>query len=47
MSRSCTVVDSIDCEAPVDAPGAGSVVTCWAREVAYRVLFLAVRGATS
>jgi hypothetical protein len=30
VSRSCSVVDSIDCEAPVDAPGTGPVVTCWA-----------------
>jgi len=30
MSRSCAVVDSIDCEAPVDGLGTLSVVTCWA-----------------
>lgn len=30
MSRSCSVVDSIDCVAPVDCPGTGPVVTCWA-----------------
>lgn len=26
----CSVVDSIDCEAHVDGPGTGPVVTCWA-----------------
>lgn len=30
MSRSCSIVDSIDCEAPVDGCVTGPVVTCWA-----------------
>ena len=30
MSRTCEIHDSIDCEAPIDVPGAGPVVACWA-----------------
>jgi len=30
MSRTCAVVDSIDCEAPAEGLSTGPVVTCWA-----------------
>ena len=30
MSRICSVVDSIDCEASADGLATGPVVTCWA-----------------
>ena len=30
MSRTCSVVDSIDCEASSEAVTVGPVVTCWA-----------------
>lgn len=29
MSRACSVVDSIDCEASADGLATGPVITCW------------------